>query len=80
MFGADATERFKVREVDPNDRTRATTGPFDIEVEIFYPIPNGYLTSVAGLDQIYIRWEEGEGTAFGGFYYEQNLTGVTLCF
>ena len=69
MFGADATERFKVREVDPNDRTRAITGPFDIEVEIFYPIPNGYLTSVVGFYQIYVQWEEQQGIAFGGFYW-----------
>jgi len=32
MFGADKTERFKVKEVDPNDRTRVISGIYDIEV------------------------------------------------
>jgi len=33
-FGADGVERFKAKEVDPNDRTRAITGLYDIEVGI----------------------------------------------
>jgi hypothetical protein len=33
-FGADARERFKVKEVDYNDRTRAISGLYDIEVGI----------------------------------------------
>jgi len=58
MFGADETERFKVKEVDPNDRTRAISGLYDIEVGVFYPIPNDYLISAVGLDQVYIQGEE----------------------
>ena len=67
MFGADETERFRAKEVDPNDRTRAISDFYDIEVGMFYPIPNDYLTAATGLDQVYIQGEEQPGTAFGKF-------------
>ena len=68
MFGADEIERFKVKEVDPNDRTRVISDLYDIEVGVFYPIQNGYLTSAVGLDEVYIRRQEQQGTAPGTFY------------
>ena len=42
-FGADDKERFKVREVDNDDRTRFITGLYEIEVGMLYTIPNGCL-------------------------------------
>lgn len=35
-FGADQVERFKAKEVDPNDRTRVISGIYDIEVGILF--------------------------------------------
>ena len=35
-FGADEVERFKVKEVDPNDRTKAVSDLYDIEVGTFF--------------------------------------------
>ena len=35
-FGADERERFKAKEVDNNDRTKAISGLYDIEVGVFY--------------------------------------------
>jgi len=66
-FGADGTERFMVKDVDYNDRTKVTSDLHEIEVGIFHPIPNGYLTSTVGLYQVYIQGEEQQGTAFGTF-------------
>ena len=43
-FGADGTERFKVWEVDPDDRTRHITDLYDIEVGKFHPTRDGCLT------------------------------------
>jgi hypothetical protein len=57
-FGADERERFKVREVDNDDRTKFISGLYDIEVGVFRSIPNGCLTFVVGLDQVYLRGEE----------------------
>ena len=64
-FGADGTERFKVREVDNDDRTRFTTGLYDIEVGMLYTIPNVYLTFTTGLDQVYLQSKEQRGSYSG---------------
>jgi len=39
-FGADERERFKVKEVDKDDRTKAISGLYDIEVRILRTSPN----------------------------------------
>ena len=58
-FGADDKERFKVREVDRNDRTRAISDPYDILVRysIRCRLVELIMTLVVGLDQVYIRRE-----------------------
>jgi len=35
-FGADEVERFKAKEVDPNDRTKAVSDLYGIEVGTFF--------------------------------------------
>jgi alpha-amylase len=57
-FGADERERFKVKEVSNDDRTKAITGLYDIEVGMFYSTPGVCLTYLIGLDQVYLPEEE----------------------
>jgi len=57
-FGADERERFKVKEVANDDRTRAISGLYDIEVGTLYPISYRCLISAEGLDQVHLRGEE----------------------
>ena len=69
-FGADERERFKVKVVDNDDRTKNISDLYDIEVGTFYPIPNGRLTSAVGLDQVYLRGQEQSGS-FPIFFAEK---------
>jgi alpha-amylase len=57
-FGADDRERFKVKEVENDDRTKPIGGIYDIEVGIFQTLPSDHLTSAVGLDQVYLRPKE----------------------
>ena len=64
-FGADDKERFKVREVDNDDRTRFTTGLYEIGVGMLCAIPNVCLTFKTGLDQVYLQSKEQRGSYSG---------------